>query len=94
MAGGINEAAQRDIGGDEQRVLSVDTAYSNVGFRHLLLPVWIGAYRFQNKAYQVVVNASTGQVQGERPYSVIKIALLVIAILFALMIFAMLSGHH
>jgi hypothetical protein len=58
------------------------------------LPIWIGAYRFQNKAYQVVVNASTGEVQGERPYSVIKIALLVIAILIALILFSMMSGHH
>ena len=73
---------------------SVNTSYSDVGFRHLLLPVWIGAYRFQNKAYQVVVNATTGQVQGERPYSAIKIALLVIAIIFSLIIFSMLSGHH
>jgi ribosomal protein S27E len=94
MAGGINQEICRNIGGDEQRVISVDSTYSNVGFRHLLLPVWIGAYRFQNKAYQVVVNAATGHVQGERPYSVIKIAMLVIAIIFILIIFSMLGGHH
>jgi ribosomal protein S27E len=94
MAGEIEQAACRDIGGDEQRVTSVDTAYSNVGFRHLLLPVWIGAYRFQNKAYQVVVNAATGEVQGERPYSAIKIALLVVAISILLILFAMMSGGH
>ncbi len=94
MEGGIRNAVCRDIGGDEQRVLSLQTMYSNVGFRHLLLPVWIGAYRFQNKPYQVVVNAATGHVQGERPYSAIKIAMLVIAILIVLMIFAMMSGHH
>jgi ribosomal protein S27E len=94
MADGINGAVRRNIGGDEQRVMTVETAYSNVGFRHLLLPVWIGAYRFQNKAYQVVVNAATGHVQGERPYSAIKIAMLIIAIIFVLIIFAMMSGHH
>lgn len=94
MASEIEQAARRDIGGDEQRVTSVETAYSNVGFRHLLLPVWIGAYRFQSKAYQVVVNAATGEVQGERPYSAIKIALLVIAIAIVLIIFAMMSGGH
>ena len=93
MASEISEAARRDIGGDEQRVSSVNTDYANVGFRHLLLPVWIGAYRFQNKAYQVVVNASTGQVQGERPYSAIKIALLVISIIIVLIIFATFSHH-
>src|SRR5579884_3284840 len=76
----------QDIGGDEQRVLSVDTAYSNTAFRHLLLPVWIGAYRFQQKAYQVVVNAQTGEVQGERPYSAAKITLLILTILLLLLI--------
>lgn len=94
MAGEIGQAIRRQIGGDEQRILSVDTSYSNVGFRHLLLPVWIGAYRFQNKVYQVVVNADTGEVQGERPYSAIKIAILVIVVLIILIFFAMMSGHH
>jgi ribosomal protein S27E len=77
----IAEDVRRDIGGDEQRVDDVETQYANAMFRHLLLPVWIGAYRFQTKVYQVAVNARTGEVQGERPYSVAKIALLVAAIL-------------
>lgn len=94
MRNGITQVCYRQIGGDEQRVTSLETEYSDVGFRHLLLPVWIGAYRFQNKVYQVVVNADTGEVQGDRPYSAIKIALLVIAILIVLMIFAMMSGGH
>ncbi|HEY3930431.1 MAG TPA: hypothetical protein VGL89_18805 [Candidatus Koribacter sp.] len=94
MENGIRDAVRGQIGGDEQRILNLQTYYANVGFRHLLLPVWIGAYRFQNKAYQVVVNAATGQVQGERPYSVAKIALLVVAIIIALIIFSMIGGHH
>jgi ribosomal protein S27E len=94
MTGEIRNESCRHIGGDEQRILSLNTEWSNVGFKHLLLPVWIGAYRFQNKAYQVVVNASTGEVQGERPYSVAKIALLVVAIIVALIIFSMIGGHH
>lgn len=94
MENGIRYDVTADIGGDEQRIFNIQTTYANVGFRHLLLPVWIGAYRFQNKVYQVVVNADTGEVQGERPYSAIKIALLVIAILIAVLIFAMMSGGN
>ena len=37
------------------------------------------AYRYRDKSYQVVVNASTGEVQGDRPYSWIKILLAVLA---------------
>jgi ribosomal protein S27E len=77
---------RRDIGGDEQRIDQVQTATSNETFRHLLLPVWIGAYRFQGKVFQVVVNARTGEVQGERPYSAMKIALLVVGILLLIFI--------
>jgi hypothetical protein len=34
----------------------------------------------------VVVNARTGEVQGERPYSAIKIAMLVIGILILILV--------
>ncbi len=68
-----------DIGGDEQRIGSVDTTISNVTFKHILLPVWTAAYRYRGKTYRFVVNGQTGKVQGERPWSVWKIALAVLA---------------
>jgi ribosomal protein S27E len=91
MAKVIDRDVRQDIGGDEQIVDSVQTAYSNTGFRHLLLPVWIGAYRFRNKPYQVVVNARTGEVQGERPYSSWKIAFLVVGIICLIVVIYALS---
>jgi len=63
------------IGGDQQRVHAVDTTYNAITFKHLLLPVWLMVYRFRDKPYQVMINATTGEVQGERPYSWWKIAL-------------------
>jgi ribosomal protein S27E len=72
---------RRDIGGDEQRIHSVSTSYNAITFKHLLLPVWISAYRFNNKQYQVMVNAQTGEVLGDRPYSVWKISATVLAVL-------------
>ena len=89
----ITQDIRRDIGGDEQRIDRVQTETSNETFRHLLLPVWIGAYRFQGKVFQVVVNARTGEVQGERPYSAAKIALLVIGILI-LILFLWVMGQR
>lgn len=68
-----------DIGGDEQRVQSMQTSYAGVMFKLLLLPVWIAAYLYGGRSYQVLVNAHTGQVIGERPYSVPKIAAAVVA---------------
>ncbi|MBC8138028.1 MAG: hypothetical protein H8F28_19275 [Fibrella sp.] len=84
MAGYIDTLVRQDIGGDEQRVHSIDTRYSDLTFKHLLLPVYISAYRYQSKVYQVIVNARTGEVQGERPYSVWKIAFAVLAALLVI----------
>lgn len=70
---------RRDIGGDRQRISSVDTTASNVTFKHILLPIWMAAYKFRGKSYRFVVNARTGEVKGERPWSAVKIALAAIA---------------
>lgn len=82
----IRATVLHDIGGDEQRIYELAPTYRDVTFKHLLLPVWLGAYRYQGKVFQVVVNARTGEVQGERPYSAAKIALAVVAALLVLIL--------
>ena len=66
------------IGGDRQRVHNVDTDLNDVTFKHILLPIWLAAYKYRVKTYRFVVNGSTGRVQGERPYSAIKITFAVV----------------
>jgi len=61
-----------------------------VTFKHALLPVWISAYRYGGETYRFLVNARTGEVQGERPYSWIKIALAIAAGLIAVAIIVLL----
>jgi hypothetical protein len=75
----INQTINHNIGGDRQTINSVSTTYTKSTFKYILLPVWISAYRYNNKVYQFLVNARTGEVQGNRPWSVVKIALAVIA---------------
>jgi len=71
------------IGGDEQRVDHISTQYHCVTFKHLLLPVWISAYRYRGRVFRFLVNSRTGEVQGERPWSAAKIMLLVLTCLIA-----------
>lgn len=78
MDGAIRSDIMHDIGGDAQRVHSVDTRFGAVRFKHILLPIWAAAYRYGGKPYRFVVNGQTGEVQGERPYSAWKIALAVL----------------
>ncbi len=89
MAQVIRTDVARDIGGDAQRIHDIQTRYGDISYKHILLPVWVAAYRYSGKAYQFVVNGQTGEVQGERPYSIIKIAIaaiigIAIAALFVL----------
>ncbi|MDZ4698013.1 MAG: hypothetical protein SGI86_22970 [Deltaproteobacteria bacterium] len=74
----IRSAVRRDIGGDHQRIHSLSTDYSALKYKHVLLPVWMLSYRFTEKVFQIVVNAQTGEVQGERPWSWVKIGLAVV----------------
>ena len=94
VAGVIREDVRNDIGGDEQRIEDVSTQYSDITFKHLLLPVYAGAYRFNQQVYQIVVNGRTGEIQGDRPYSVWKIATLVAVILFVLLIVILIAGSR
>ncbi|MBK8146999.1 MAG: hypothetical protein IPN69_17185 [Acidobacteria bacterium] len=77
---------RHDIGGDEQRIGNVTTEYGDVTFKHLLLPIYAGAYRFNEKVFQIVVNGRTGEVQGDRPYSWMKIGCLVFVIVAIILI--------
>jgi DNA-directed RNA polymerase subunit RPC12/RpoP len=74
----IRRDVKYDIGGDEQRISNVQTQISDVTFKHILLPVWLAAYKYNGKTYRFVVNGRTGRVQGERPYSAWKITFAVI----------------
>lgn len=74
----INGDVRRDIGGDRQRVGTINTSVSDVTFKHILLPIWMAAYKFKGKTFHFVVNGRTGKVKGQRPYSALKIAFTVI----------------
>ncbi|WP_375255020.1 primosomal protein N' (replication factor Y) - superfamily II helicase [Yoonia sp.] len=74
----IRRDVKYDIGGDDQRVGTVQTQVSDVTFKHILLPIWVAAYKYRGKSYRFVVNGRTGRIQGERPYSAWKIAFAVL----------------
>jgi hypothetical protein len=82
----IHTLVRRDIGGDAQRVHQVSTRYSDVKFKHVLLPVWMSAYRFNDKTYRFLVNGQTGEVAGESPLSWQKVTFLVIGIVILLLL--------
>ncbi|MGB0424649.1 MAG: zinc finger domain-containing protein, partial [Flavobacteriales bacterium] len=77
----IRSLVRQDIGGNEQRIHQLRTDWSKQTFKLLLLPIYISAYQYKGKKYQFLINGQTGEVQGERPYSTLKIVLAVLAAL-------------
>jgi Zn finger protein HypA/HybF involved in hydrogenase expression len=75
------------VPGDTHRNLDVRSTFSDQRFKHILVPIWLMTYLYAAKSYQVVVNGVTGHISGERPWSWIKITLLVIVILLVLYLF-------
>ncbi len=71
----IRHDVTRAIGGDQQRIKRLHTEHSDTTFKHVLLPLWTAAFSFRGKTYRFVVNGRNGKIRGERPYSIIKIAL-------------------
>ena len=67
------------IGGDMQRITAMDVSHRRRAFKLLLLPIWTAELRFLNRRYRVLVNGRTGEIVGERPWSLWKIALAALA---------------
>ena len=75
----IRGDVRRSIGGDQQRIHQMRTHHSDTTFKHVLLPVWSAGFRYRDESYRFVVNARSGKVRGERPWSRWKIALAALA---------------
>jgi hypothetical protein len=76
-------ACGREVPGDTHRNLRVSTQLSKLTYKHVLLPVWLASYRYNNKVYRFMINGQSGKVQGQKPISWIKVA---IAVVIALII--------
>jgi hypothetical protein len=87
----IRALCSRDVPGDTQRNLQVDSVYQGRTFKHVLVPVWLATYTYGSKSFQVVVNGYTGKMAGEHPLSWVKITLAVVAAVVVILIIAALN---
>jgi len=90
----IRNQCFKQVPGDTQRNLNVRTKKYKITFKHILLPLWVSAYQFGGKTWQVIVNGQTGKISGGKPYSVIKITLAVIFAIIVIVGIYMLTKKH
>ncbi len=89
MESKIRDLIKKEIGGDEQKIHSVNSSFDKISFKHILLPLWMSSFRYKNKVYRFMVNGVTGELQGDRPWSKWKLLLFfgsIIAVIAALII--------
>jgi DNA-directed RNA polymerase subunit RPC12/RpoP len=67
----------RAVPGDTYRNLNVHTHFSDMTYKHVLLPLWSAAYTYKKKLFNFMINGQTGKIKGEKPLSWIKIAIAV-----------------
>jgi hypothetical protein len=58
------------------------------------LPIWIYGYMYNNQHYRVVVNGQTGEVQGQRPTSAIKVTMVTAAAVIVIVLAIVLIMLH
>jgi DNA-directed RNA polymerase subunit RPC12/RpoP len=86
------DACIQQIPGDTYQDFHVNTTITDTTFKHVLLPVWIASYPYKGKIYRYMINGQTGEVQGQKPVSWIRVTVAVIIVLIiAAVIFFLLS---
>jgi hypothetical protein len=77
----IVEHVRYDIGGDRQEISDLKVYHKDSTFKYILLPIYTAHFEHKDKKYRFAINARTGKIVGERPYSIIKILLAVLVVL-------------
>ncbi len=73
--------------GREKRNLNLGGhSWSGMTFKHILLPLWVGAYQFQGQDYRLMINGQTGKVTGAKPRDPLKLAVLITILVFMLVL--------
>lgn len=83
----IEMNVRKQYNADHVRNLSLNTNFSDITYKYLLLPIWISTFKYNDKVYQFMVNGQTGKVSGKTPISIPKVILTVVVALILLFLF-------
>jgi hypothetical protein len=82
----------RVLPGQQKRNLNTGGVnWSDMTFKHVLLPVWIGVYRYKGKDYNVMVNGQTGYVTGDKPKDTLKALGIIVSVIATLVVLGLIG---
>jgi DNA-directed RNA polymerase subunit RPC12/RpoP len=65
--------------------------WSDMTFKHILLPLWIGTYRYKGGEYPVMINGQTGKVTGEKPRDTFKVFGIIVSIIVTIIVLGLIG---
>jgi DNA-directed RNA polymerase subunit RPC12/RpoP len=77
----VKKACHQDIPSQHVRNFSMTADFADESWRYILLPVYLAAYKFEGRVFQVMVNGQTGAVAGQKPVAWWKVWLAIAALL-------------
>ena len=86
----IKEATLRRIKADDIRKLKITSEKLSIAFKHILVPLWIGSYKYEKKVYQFMINGQTGEISGEKPLATLKLYIAVAAVVALIIVLVLL----
>lgn len=86
LSSNISSKIRRQHNADLVRNLHINTTYSDIKYKYLLLPIWVSNFKYNDKVYQFMVNGQTGKVSGKTPISIPKVVLTVLTAIIILAI--------
>ncbi len=84
----------KKIGGDVVANLKLNTNYSDITYKHVLLPLWIYSYTFNSKTYTFLMNGQTGSIFGKYPLDAVRITIATISTILFIIILYQLIGVY
>ncbi|MCC6148186.1 MAG: hypothetical protein IT308_11540 [Anaerolineaceae bacterium] len=77
----VKESCYANIPTSHVRNFSMQADFTEESWRYILLPLYLAAYRYENKTYQVMINGQSGLIAGQKPVAWWKIWLAIAALL-------------
>ena len=90
----ITAQIKRDYGANHVRGLSIQTLFSNMTYKYILLPIWQSSFTYKQKLYQFMVNGQNGKTGGKAPVSPLRVFFAVLIALAVIALFAFLMSHQ
>ena len=77
----IKREILRGYNHDVVSYLNVNTTFNSIKYKYVLIPIWIGTYKYANKDYRFISNGETGKITGKVPISIAKVSILIFIIM-------------